>query len=124
MERKKVVFPSCPNTSLLCFFLIFLNPHLFFLNLLASFDFLFHLQCLSERYKKLYSDFKFQLVLRECKVQRERQSAELRRWEREMSKLCSDPAPLCVVNDVDLSLPPTDFIYVNEYVVSICVINL
>ncbi|KAF2364297.1 Chromo domain [Trinorchestia longiramus] len=72
--------------------------------------------CLGERYKKAFEDLQQQLVLRECHQQRERQKAELRRWEREMSRICSDPAPLSVINDVDLTLPPNDFIYVNDYV--------
>ncbi|KAA0193667.1 hypothetical protein HAZT_HAZT010108 [Hyalella azteca] len=74
--------------------------------------------CTSEKYLKAFEELKHQLVLRECKQQRDRQCAELRRWERNMSRVCSDPAPLGVVNDVDLSLPPDDFIYVNDYVAS------
>ena len=76
-------------------------------------------QCLHERYQRQYSELQQQLVLRECRQQRERQKAELRRWEREMSRICSAPAPLCVVNDVDLSLPPKDFVYINKYIVRI-----
>ena len=44
--------------------------------------------------------------------------AEMRRWERDMSRICSDPAPLSVVNDVDFSLPPEEFTYINAYIVS------
>ena len=35
-----------------------------------------------------------------------------------MSRISSDPASINVVNEVDLSLPPDDFVYINEYVVS------
>lgn len=35
-----------------------------------------------------------------------------------MNVICSDPAPLTVENNVDLALPPLDFVYINEYVVS------
>ena len=70
------------------------------------------------KHKKLYEEVQNQLVLRECKQQREIQEAELRRWEREMSRVCVDPAPISVVNEVDLQLPPKDFVYINEYVAS------
>uniref|UniRef100_A0A6A7FQG3 Histone-lysine N-methyltransferase Su(Var)3-9-like n=1 Tax=Hirondellea gigas TaxID=1518452 RepID=A0A6A7FQG3_9CRUS len=72
--------------------------------------------CLSDRYHKMFFDLKQQLSLRECNQQRQRQLAELRRWEREMSRISCAPAPLCVVNDVDLSLPPDDFVYINNYI--------
>jgi len=70
------------------------------------------------RHKKLFDEIQSQLVLRECKQQRDIQEAELRRWQREMSRVCVDPAPLTVINEVDLQLPPKDFVYINEYVAS------
>jgi len=54
-----------------------------------------------------------QLTFMKCKDRREIQQAELRTWERNINKLCNDPAKLEVENLVDYDLPPKDFRYIN-----------
>lgn len=53
-------------------------------------------------------------LAKKLKGKRELQLAELRKWERKINTICSDPAKLCVENNVDLELPPMDFKYINE----------
>ncbi|CAL4240957.1 unnamed protein product, partial [Meganyctiphanes norvegica] len=54
-----------------------------------------------------------QLTYKKCSDRREIQLAELRTWERNINKLCSDPAKIEVENLVDYELPPKDFRYIN-----------
>ncbi|KAG7170690.1 histone-lysine N-methyltransferase SUV39H2-like [Homarus americanus] len=53
-------------------------------------------------------------IMKESEGKRKKQLAELRMWERNINSICSDPAKLFVENFVDLTLPPMDFIYINE----------
>ena len=53
-------------------------------------------------------------VSKDIKGKRELQLAELRKWERKINSICSDPAKLCVENIVDLAMPPMEFVYINE----------
>ena len=68
-----------------------------------------------ERYVKLLLSILEQLTLKETLKLRAKQLAELREWERNINKICSDPVPLQVENTVDLAKPPTNFIYINDY---------
>lgn len=54
-----------------------------------------------------------QLTFLKCKDRREIQQAELRTWERNINRLCNDPAKIEVENLVDYDLPPKDFRYIN-----------
>nr|CAJ18345.1 putative H3K9 methyltransferase [Cercopis vulnerata] len=61
-----------------------------------------------------------QYVRRECMVnkvrlQREEQLNALLDWESEMNTISTDSAPISVVNLVDLEEPPSNFIYINDY---------
>ncbi|KAG0729045.1 Histone-lysine N-methyltransferase SUV39H2 [Chionoecetes opilio] len=53
-------------------------------------------------------------AVRDHKNKREVQLAEMRKWERKINSICSDPAKLCVENTVDLEMPPLDFVYIND----------
>lgn len=63
------------------------------------------------KYLKLVQEEK---ISQDVKRKREVQLAELRKWERKINSICSDPAKLCVENSVDLEMPPMDFVYINE----------
>ncbi|KAL7644709.1 UNVERIFIED_CONTAM: hypothetical protein RMT77_004522 [Armadillidium vulgare] len=69
-----------------------------------------------DRYKKSYTNIIEQIAFKDLYKDRLKQLADLRAWERNMNVICSDPAPLTVENNVDLALPPLDFVYINEYV--------
>ena len=60
-----------------------------------------------------------QLLMHRLTETRERQLVQLKQWEDDINALCSDTAKITVENTVDLALPPDDFIYKNDYVVSV-----
>lgn len=70
-----------------------------------------------ERYQKYLKMILEDKLVLELKGKRELQLAELRKWERMINSICSDPAKLCVENNVDLELPPMEFKYINECLV-------
>ncbi|XP_074644637.1 histone-lysine N-methyltransferase SUV39H2-like [Tubulanus polymorphus] len=39
----------------------------------------------------------------------------LKEWEEEINRISLDPAPISVVNEVDLEGPPENFVYINDY---------
>lgn len=39
----------------------------------------------------------------------------LKAWEKELNEISTDPAKICVENDVDLEGPPQNFRYINDY---------
>nr|CAJ18348.1 putative H3K9 methyltransferase [Enallagma cyathigerum] len=49
---------------------------------------------------------------------REKQINELKVWEKEINEKCNDPAPIFVVNDIDLEGSPKQFNYINCYLPS------
>lgn len=67
-----------------------------------------------DRYYKYLRQLLEDKLTKELRSKRDVQMAELRKWERKINTICSDPAKLCVENTVDLELPPMDFKYINE----------
>nr|XP_045581626.1 histone-lysine N-methyltransferase SUV39H2-like [Procambarus clarkii] len=67
-----------------------------------------------DKYHALLKTLVVDSIMKELGGKRENQLAQLRTWERNMNRICSDPAKLIVENHVDLELPPMDFIYINE----------
>ena len=46
---------------------------------------------------------------------REETKAALKKWEKDLNSLNSDPAPILVQNDVDVEGPPDKFVYISDY---------
>ncbi|XP_066975265.1 histone-lysine N-methyltransferase SUV39H1-like isoform X2 [Macrobrachium rosenbergii] len=67
-----------------------------------------------KRYQMMKAIIKDQVILQTVQKERSKQLAQLRSWERSINSVCSDPAKIQVENNVDLELPPFDFVYINE----------
>uniref|UniRef100_A0A0P4WF97 Histone-lysine N-methyltransferase n=1 Tax=Scylla olivacea TaxID=85551 RepID=A0A0P4WF97_SCYOL len=67
-----------------------------------------------EKFLKHLKMIQEEKITQDVKGKREVQLAELRKWERKINSICSDPAKLCVENNIDLEMPPMDFVYINE----------
>ncbi|XP_068218122.1 histone-lysine N-methyltransferase SUV39H2-like [Palaemon carinicauda] len=67
-----------------------------------------------ECYKNFKEKLKCEVIAQTIQNERSKQLAQLRGWERMMNSICKDPARIQVENDIDLALPPLDFIYINE----------